>query len=186
MAGTNYTITTTRVDNQLRVYAASQILTAEQILATVASYPATPYYLAGYTPTSDDDISSSSSSMDSSLLAVAPTGDAATAAAAAEAAVVDIEDVADEKSSSGSSSGGQRRRLREFEEMAGYTLVGEEEVKTPPYNMIGRLWFDASMCTAQFISPVDVLTAAHCFTTNFAGMAFQPGQYGDDVANFGT
>ena len=155
------------------------MLTAEQILAAVANYPSTPYYLAGYTP-SDTLSDTSATTGDGSLLAVAPMGDAAEAAEA---------EIAEGKSSSsgGSSSGDSgKRRLRQLVEWPQYKLLTEEEVKTPPYNMIGRMWFDVSMCTAQFISPVDVLTAAHCFTTNFAGMAFQPGQYGDDQANFGT
>ena len=167
-----YTITTTRVDKELRVYAASQVLTAEQVLAG-AYYPDTPSYLASHTRKGLGAATAG---------AVAGSSEAVAAEPAAAQTVA-----ADPAAAEGS---GRRRKLQDLPEGAVYEVVSEEDLQQPPYNLIGRLTFQEQQvvygCTAEFVSPVDILTAAHCFSTNYNTMTFQPGQSGDDQPNFGT
>jgi hypothetical protein len=166
----SYTIVTTRVDRQLRVYGASTTLTGQQIQAAFASLSyGSPYY-------------------NPAVAATAQTGNVATttsttsnATAISALAEVHPEDIA--------LAGG--RKLRDQPDGAVYEALSESDTRKFPHNVIGRLGlylgsFLPAACTGQFISPVDVLTAAHCIDTDFESTDFRPGQFGDERRLFGT
>jgi V8-like Glu-specific endopeptidase len=89
---------------------------------------------------------------------------------------------------------GGRRKLAAVP--SGYSVVSNTAVS--PFNMIGRLYIGRDpndwMCTGSYISPVDVITAAHCMIpscvggstsnnckTQLAASYFQPGRSGTNL-----
>lgn len=156
-AGQQYLLTTTRVDRKKRVYGAAEWLTGEELEA--AYFPPTPSYIG------PQDFQHAPATV------AATEAGPALAELAIDAAAFDDPD----------GQGG--RKLRQSAR-SGYQLLSQDQAATAPNTFIGRFTFsDAGGnydCTAQFISPLDILTAAHCFNTAFSTQTFRPAQYGNN------
>ena len=185
----SYTIVTTRVDSNLRVYGTSKTLTGQQIQASLSTLPSgSPYYNPAATQAKTGHIATAALSVGDAT----PIGGSATSVAAE--AVAQGDDVAAvAQGNDAAAAGVGRRKLKEQPEGAVYKPLScsETDVRKFPNNVIGRIGLELDsylpeFCTGQFISPVDILTAGHCLHLDFANEDFRPGQYGDDRRLFGT